>query len=294
MIDDKLQGLIVASFIGDALSLGPHWIYDTDLITKYFYPIEGYTDPIHTPYHQGKKAGDFTHYGDQALALLKSIVDKDGFDLIHFKKSWLDFVGKETMYLDHATKDSLTKLISTNTGSNSNELGGLSRSGPMFLLDDLSEEDFENRLIEEIKMTHDNELLEIISRFLARVIREILKGVSIEDALDRHSNIHTFIYDSYELALADNNSIVSAIKANGQSCSSEFGLPGLLFVLTKTNDFKEALIHNAYAGGDSASRAMILGMIYGARDGFKQLPKEWIKSLNKLDEISDLLDLPRN
>jgi len=41
--------------LGDALSLGAHWIYDTDEITAKFGDFDGYTDPTLNPYHAMKK-----------------------------------------------------------------------------------------------------------------------------------------------------------------------------------------------------------------------------------------------
>jgi len=55
MKSEKIKGLIYGSFIGDALALGPHWIYDTEKIDDKFTPITTYTAPIHTPYHPNNK-----------------------------------------------------------------------------------------------------------------------------------------------------------------------------------------------------------------------------------------------
>jgi len=282
---DKLLGIIYGAFIGDALALGPHWIYDIEEIRRLYKPITGYSNPEHTPYHKAKVAGDFTHYGDQSLVLLKSIADEKDFSISNFKKQWIALIKTGDLYLDHATKESLSLLTHGNTGSSSDELGGFARSGPMFLLHDMSEEDFERTMLKQVHMTHNNELLSVITIFFTRVLQDILAGLSIEESLERHSNIHPFIYDAYENALSNHTDIVNGIKAIGQSCSSKLGLPGILTVLLREQDLKTALIENCYAGGDSASRAMILGMIYGARDGFDQLPKKWLNDLNHLSSI---------
>lgn len=64
------RDLILPSFLADALSLGPHWIYDAEEL-KNFYPggLNEYDRP-RSSYHAGKSAGDFTHYGDQTLAVI--------------------------------------------------------------------------------------------------------------------------------------------------------------------------------------------------------------------------------
>jgi len=278
---NRLKGLIYGSFIGDALSLGPHWIYDTSKIDKCYRPITGYTDPDQAPYHKGKKAGDFTHYGDQSLLLLKSIAANHGFNLLAFKKEWLKKMDANDMYLDHASKESILKLKDANIGSDSDELGGFSRSGPLFAAPNFDE----TMLTDEVKLTHNNPLLITISLFFSRVIQDVLHGTSVQDSIERHSNISPFIYDAYEHTLSDDLNIIDSILVSGQSCSSHFGLPAVLSVLTKESDFKKALIQNAYAGGDSASRAMIIGMVLGGRIGYDHLPVEWVNGLSAKSEI---------
>jgi ADP-ribosylglycohydrolase len=56
------------------------------------------------------------------------------------------------------------------------------------------------------------------------------------------------------------------------------------------NDLKEALIQAVMAGGDSAARGMIVGMVLGAHLGPENLPIEWISELVVREKIEALLD----
>ena len=56
------------------------------------------------------------------------------------------------------------------------------------------------------------------------------------------------------------------------------------------NELKEALIQSVMAGGDSAARGMLVGMILGAHLGQDSLPKEWVSELVKKEDIEGLLD----
>ncbi len=292
MTTDKILGIIYGSFIGDAIALGPHWIYNTEEIKTHFHPITGFSTPSHTPYHQGKEAGDFTHYGDQSLLLLKSLSTNQDFNVDEFKHDWLHFMTHENLYLDHASKTSIQLLSDANTftGSESDELGGFARSAPLFALQQSGHEAF----IKQTALTHNNPLLFKISDYFIDVIYDVATGIDIKEALKAQlEGRDPFIIASYENALAQSGTIVEAVGTIGQSCSSNFGLPSVVSILLKSDtkdcDFKEILINNVYAGGDSASRGMILGMILGAKVGYQNIPQDLLRGLNKEHEIHDYL-----
>jgi ADP-ribosylglycohydrolase len=54
-------------------------------------------------------------------------------------------------------------------------------------------------------------------------------------------------------------------------------------------DLKEALIQSVMAGGDSAARGMLVGMVLGAYLGPECIPQEWLSELRKRKQIMELL-----
>ena len=291
MLTNRQKGLIYGAFIGDALALGPHWIYDTDLIEQQFAPLTDFMEPA-TPYHSIKGAGDFTHYGDQSLMLLKHLASYRRFDLANFKEDWINFIKYNTLYLDHATKTSLDILTRGDgfIGSDSMELGGLVRSGPLFALTHVTVDE----LLAQTHLTHNNETLDAIVLFTYRLLKYVLSGKTPSEALDLVYPESSDIIKAYvDQALANiDQPPVPTIKAIGQSCSAEFGLPASIYLILKyENDFVEALVQNAYAGGDSAARGMYIGMVLGAYMGYDKLPSKWIEDLNAKDTIKEALSV---
>ena len=55
-------------------------------------------------------------------------------------------------------------------------------------------------------------------------------------------------------------------------------------------DLEEALVQTVMAGGDSAARGMIVGMVLGAYLGADGLPGRWVSELAKGPQIEALLE----
>jgi ADP-ribosylglycohydrolase len=71
----------------------------------------------------------------------------------------------------------------------------------------------------------------------------------------------------------------------------EDAFAGVVHLIAKyENDLEEALVQAVMAGGDSAGRGMVVGMVLGAHLGEEALPGHWVSDLQRRGEILDLLD----
>jgi ADP-ribosylglycohydrolase len=84
-LSDRAAGAVMGGLIGDALGVGPHWYYDLDEMHRdYGTWITGYTDPKPHRYHAGLKAGQPSQAGIITTMLLRSVVEKGGYDEADF------------------------------------------------------------------------------------------------------------------------------------------------------------------------------------------------------------------
>ena len=84
-IQDRAAGAIMGAFIGDALGLGPHWYYNlAELRRDYGDWIDGYTAPTPGRYHAGLKAGQLSQAGFILALMVRSLVDRGGYDAEDF------------------------------------------------------------------------------------------------------------------------------------------------------------------------------------------------------------------
>ncbi len=293
------RAMILASFAADALALGGHWVYNAAVIEKKYGILDRYEPPLGRSYHPTKQRGDFTHYGDQMLLLLEDLAVTRGFALDHFAGSWRSFFSSYDGYFDHATKDTLENFkhgaTPRESGSHSTDLGGAARICPILYFYRGSQGGWLPAVRAQTAMTHNHEDVVKSAIFFSDVTRRVLAGQSPSAAVlevvqgcQGQENIISWVNRGRESLDADTR---QAIAGFGQQCATAAAFPGVIHLVLKyENDLKTALVENVMAGGDSAARGMMTGMILGAHTGMEGIPGHWLSQLRAWERITGLLD----
>ena len=296
---DRAYEIILSSLIGDALSLGPHWVYKQDDIVSELGLGGVYTSPM-SAYHPGKHAGDLTHYGDQALVLLRSIVTKSSYSFTNFCNDWRAYweAPSTRSYRDGATTTTLTNLQKglppEQAASTSHDIAGAARIAPLFLLNWENDEALVAAAHSQTQLTHGSAQVIEAAEFFARVTLAVTRGLTIPDALrttaaqkEWQALPRTWLANA-EISSQGNLTDMAAAESLGLSCNIEKAFPTIChFLLRYPTEAAKALTSNSLAGGDNAARGLILGMIYGALPN-NTLPAEWIADLQAHSEIQAL------
>ncbi len=296
---DKAKGMVMGSFAGDSLALGVHWIYDTTAIDKTFGRVEHYLKPLKQSYHPTKELGEFTHYGDQTLVLLESLSSSGGFSLTDFARKWQALFDRYTGYFDEATKMTLQNFGSgkgpADSGSRSTDLGGAARIAPLVFACRKDLETLVTSARAQTAMTHNTPQVLDGAEFLARVAHRVLQGHAPVDSMKQvvaesfaSTPLAALVEEGMEASGEESR---RAILEFGQSCEFDAALPSAVQLITRyENDLREALIQNVMAGGDSAARGLVVGMVLGAHVGMEGIPRPWIEDLRQAGRILELLD----
>lgn len=292
--------ILLTSLIGDALALGAHWIYGQHEIAEKFGHVTGYAAPA-TSYHPGKQAGDFTHYGDQTMVLLRSLARHGRFDLAEFAREWRDFWehSATSAYRDGATKSTLENLrrglSPEQAASLSNDIGGAARVASLFLLKWDSADALMTAARAQTALTHGDPAVAKAAEYFARVTLAVQTGAPIPDALRSMASLPHWNaipadwFAAAEKSNASTETDAAATKAHGLTCHTPEAFPAICHLLLRhPEDAVTALKINVEAGGDGAARGMIMGMIYGARRNAGPLPPDWLSGLRARDEIERL------
>ncbi len=298
-MEENGKAMVLACFAADALALGAHWMYNTEKLSKRFGRIDAFLKPGSDSYHPTKEKGAFTHYGDQTLVLLESLAAKKGFDLSDFSARWRALFEDYNGYVDQATTLTLSNYASGGThedpGSPSDELAGASRIAPLVYAYRHDPDTLVDSVRAQTRMTHSSSITVDSAAFFARVAWLVLQKTQPVEAIRKISQEHFRAspisgWVQQGLASKDRDSVTS-ISAFGQSCHTEEAFPGVVHLIVRYgSNLKEALIQSVMAGGDSAARGMIVGMVLGAHLGSAGLPQQWIDELKEKDHILTLLE----
>lgn len=296
---DIRRQMFAGSLIGDAHALGTHWIYDLDRVEALFKPELGLQEPPADTYHAGKHRGDQTHYGDQALMLFQFLHANEGhYDGVDFRQFWVDQMKAYRGYQDTATRESIAMLASGDRyGYLSDELGGAARIAPVLYWVEDPQEAIA-AAVDQARLTHRSARSLLVTDLFARTAVRMLHGESkpIIDVLrsvrdERAAQILQANQDDVLVQTRANIqffdlSLENALKyldrspretamGLGQSCHAHHALPVILNILARNADYRESLRINALIGGDSAARAMLIGLLLGIRSKPDDIPAPW-------------------
>lgn len=297
-VRDKARAAVLASLAGDCLALGPHWIYDVEALAARFGRVSGPTAPGPDSYHKTRGLGQFTHYGDQTMALLRSVAARGGFDLADFFGRWRALFARYDGYLDGATRKTLARIDfgegPETAGSPSLDLAGAARIAPLVfaLRQDLPGLVAAARA--QTRMTHNSPLVEDSAEFFARAAHAALHGADPVAAMAgaaeaRYSSLPARDWLAQGLEFADRDS-VAAIVHFGQSCNVEGAFRAVVQLIARHPDNpREALVDCVMAGGDSAARALLAGLVLGAAHGPEAAPAQWLEAMRATPEVEQLL-----
>lgn len=300
----SLRGALWGQFIGDAAALGTHWIYDlADMGRKFPQGVHGFETPLKGHYHEGKKSGDQTHYGDAALLLLESLAACGGrFRENDFGMRFQSFFGSATCrsYKDHATRETLEHLQQQpgnfQNGADDDQLATVSRLAPVVVAyqkeDSTTLADAIHRLT---LVTQNHATAEACAAACAVLLRTLLQGTPFREAFEltrKSREVSCDGSDYFEFAyMLRELDVVTATGRFGQSCPLAQSFPSALHAAWRHQDsFEDAILNTVRAGGDNAGRASMVGAWLGAVHGYEALPQAWLEKLTGHERIANAMD----
>lgn len=257
------KSALLGALVADSLALAPHWIYDPSQIEQRFGRVDGLLEPAEGSYHYGQPKGGQTHLGHQTIVLFESLNHKKDF-AAQLREFW----ASSSSYLDHATK------VFLEGGSElSDEMAGASRLGAIIAAVPL--EEMENAMQEQVLVTHDKTVAETGVK-LVSLCKRVKSGATLKEAVEEEFTGSGALNQALKV---EDKEPTEAIGNLGRDCSLTSALPAVIYFLRRSKGYQETLIENVMAGGDSASRGLILGALLAFAGGEHSIPEQWKKDL---------------
>lgn len=281
-MNEKIRSSILASLTADAYSLGAHWVYKEEQLKEL--PIDwNFLNDAQSMWHKGKVKGEFTHYGDQTLFLLEYMSEHKEFNKDDYYEFWKEKVSNYDGYIDAATRKALIEM-----GSESNDLSICGHIAPLLIGADTKDE-FLSRVKDFTSITHNSKLAHISSEFFAELLWDSIENQDIKSNLhalkSKYSDLASWIDEGLNSKDDDTS---ESIRCFGPACGIDGGFSGVIHLLCLGDDFKDVMMKNAKAGGDSSARGMVAAMILATKDEFK-MADDWLNAIKSIDEINSYI-----
>ena len=232
--------------------------------------------------------------------LLESVAACKGFDLADFARRWQAlFTTGYRGYVDKATSATLENLQRglgpEQCGSTSADLGGAARIAPLVWWYRQDRDQLLEAVRVQTAMTHNNPAVLAGAAFIARTAWSVLAGAAPQAALEAaleegvaDIDLDIRLRSALESAGKDTRTVIGRF---GQMCGIASALPGAVHLICSyADDPRTALIENVQAGGDSAARGLVAGLVLGARHGVDAVPGGWLTGMQRYDRLFELLE----
>lgn len=292
---DRIRGALVGQFVGDAACLGTHWIYNLRERARAFPDgIHGFEPPAADHYHRGRRPGEGTHYADAALALLQSVSENDGLDVVDYGRRLVAVYGAPDYagFLDKPTRILLERAAAWartrpdapypfTDGADDEQTVSISRLAPVVVAH-ARDGHLAERIEAAVRVCQNNDRAVAHAQVYADLLARLLDGAPLVAAIDAAVAAAPAPF-AREIAdrLGDARAMIDlpAIHATGEvgrSCYLPNTFPAILHVLLRHgDDVPMAILETVRAGGDNASRAAAVGALLGATHGIAGVPATW-------------------
>lgn len=183
-------------------------------------------------------------------------------------------------YIDGASRSTILNIEDGKipSGSMSSDLSIVGRIAPLLKVSNTKDEFLEN--VEKfVKLTHNSIKALETADFFAKLLILVLEGKNIvESILELKESCSESIKNMIEKAIdSKDEDTIKTIRTFGSACDINGGLIGVIHLLVKYDDFKEMIINNSKAGGDSSARGMIASIIFMANRDISVIPNAWLE-----------------
>ncbi|KAE9026263.1 hypothetical protein PF005_g6084 [Phytophthora fragariae] len=258
-------------------------------------------EPPSCPFYS-HESGALSPYGAEISPLLKDVAERGEFVPEEFAMTSYRAAKADKGYLNGALKEMVAK---GDAGKKYPELASPSKDlhggikAPILVARYFEDTPLLLQKTREAVRVHEvGEVSENAAVATALLIQQVVQGVSLTDAISALTSNEAIGADTR----ASIQQVIDAVKAKsfpdataavahfGKACPLPGVLQGSVFVLLTSGGYVEALRANMLAGGDSCSRAIVIGAVTAAAQGGDAVPAGWKEKTEDYAQIQSLAE----
>jgi ADP-ribosyl-[dinitrogen reductase] hydrolase len=277
---DKVKGMLLGHLSGEALGV----------------PLESQgSDPSfsHKAVVGGHNwcPGESTEDGDLMICVLKALQNIENFNLTELRESIIEWYVKKPKDVGITNRESIERMINSKTwfgGDNApkdkQDNGSLMRVAPIAILE-CREEAINHYIEDQARLTHGSEVCINADRIFIKALKAALTGANQKELFDL---IH-------QAAIKIEPSIASSFRLGSTKHWKNLNASGwvlhtyevLGWSLNNCASYEEAVIQAVHIGDDACTNGAIVGATFGALYGLQSIPKQWLNSLERYNDIEN-------
>lgn len=307
----RKRAAVLGALVGDAATMGFHWLYDQDRIAALAGAEPEFRAPNARDFmgpdgkglgyfaHGGKRAGEPSHYGAQMLSMCTSLARAGAYDAEDYALSfreWFGYGGRWVGYIDRPTRATLNAMAAAEAaesptvtcGADDAQLPAISKLPPL-VARCFGEENLPGMIESAVRVTNDRDDSVAWGQATAAMIAAAINGASPEDAVAAARGNSRQINDQIEAALAMRGETPEAVAtAFALHCQLEVAFPVIIHLIATATSYRDAIRANIRAGGDNCGRSIAVGAVLGAcfaGNGEQGVPAEWLSKVDVPGEV---------
>ncbi|MEM7545835.1 MAG: ADP-ribosylglycohydrolase family protein [Pseudomonadota bacterium] len=299
---DRARAAILGAHVGDAATMGFHWLYDQARIAALAGAVPEFRAPNAADFmgedgkglgyfaHGGKRVGQPSHYGAQMRAMCTSLTRKGTYDAEDYALSFREafgYGGHWVGYIDRPTRATLNAMAAaeaaekptTRCGADDGQLPAVSKLPPLVARHH-GEEGLAGMVESAVRLTNDRDDSVAWGHAVSAMISAAISGAAPEDCVAAARGSDSMIDGQIEAALARRSETPEEVAtAFALHCQLEKAFPVMVHLIATAKTYPEAMRANIRAGGDNCGRSIPVGAVLGASfagDEAAGLPASWL------------------
>ena len=310
---EKLH-IFLGATVADAAARPLHWVYNEKKLKSFIKNKKNITflKKNRSPFYS-IKTGEVSGYNDVGQVMFKTLTQtKDQKNIItNFKKNIVKNFGPSSKYWKNLKLRKKYKKIKWQTamkgpwihqnlletikniklkktitgGTKVNESDGYCAALPYYLFNNS-----EQKLKKVIRTVANGKISEQFALAKLKIIN--LADEGNKDPINSFMRLNSkniyfknVIENIKKVKKVKNKPHNIVVKKFGKACSYPGTFNGSIHAIITSKSYKSAVIKTIKAGGCNCSRANFVGAYFAARNGLKDIPKDWIKKTNPAKNI---------